>query len=205
MRDFNAELRDFNAELRCLIAESRDLIYLMALHNYGMMGKIIATLRTVPNARQRIREQVESHTVSLIESLNEFIDEAKGKLPDGCEELVVIADNLDRIVPLLDLESKRRNRTPTGRNRTPTSPSRTPTGRKVRPTVAKNGTRGDRLKYLRSNWVRTGRVGTAHQQPIPPPIYRSHIRPILGPVIWTGMQPIMRSHDVGPMGDRMNR
>jgi len=75
----------------------------------SLFGKITATLRTAPNARQRMREQVESNTVSLIDTLNDFIDEAKGKLPDGCEELVVIADNLDRIVPLLDLESKRLN------------------------------------------------------------------------------------------------
>jgi len=32
----------------------------------SLFGKITATLRTAPNARQRIREQVESNTVSLI-------------------------------------------------------------------------------------------------------------------------------------------
>lgn len=63
-------------------------------------AKLTANLRTVPSLRQEIRQKVDPNTVTLIKALNEFINEAKLKLPKGCTELVVIADNLDRIVPV---------------------------------------------------------------------------------------------------------
>ena len=62
-------------------------------------AKLTANLRAVPSLRQKIREKVNPHTTTLIESLNRFISDAKKKLPSGYSQLAVIADNLDRIVP----------------------------------------------------------------------------------------------------------
>ena len=61
----------------------------------AQFAKLTATLRQVPSTRQRIRDQVDIHSVSLIEALNEFIGEAQRNL--HAQELVIIADNLDRI------------------------------------------------------------------------------------------------------------
>ena len=64
----------------------------------SLFAKLTATLRAVPNTRQKIREQVDIHSPSLLEALNEFIADARRKL--GNPKLVVIVDNLDRIVPV---------------------------------------------------------------------------------------------------------
>lgn len=66
----------------------------------SQFAKITANLRTEPSQRQKIRERVNPHTVTLIEALNEFIKDAKNHLPSGYYQLVLIADNLDRIVPI---------------------------------------------------------------------------------------------------------
>ncbi|MBW4574491.1 MAG: ATP-binding protein [Aphanothece sp. CMT-3BRIN-NPC111] len=67
----------------------------------SQFSKLTANLRAVPSLRGKIREQVNPHTVTLIKALNEFIAEAKKKLPSGCSHIAVIADNLDRIVPVI--------------------------------------------------------------------------------------------------------
>ncbi|HBK63279.1 MAG TPA: pilus assembly protein PilB, partial [Cyanobacteria bacterium UBA11166] len=72
-------------------------------------AKLTANLRAVPATRQKIRQQIDTNSVSLIEALNEFIIDAKKHLPNGASELLVIADNLDRIVPIYDDETKRSN------------------------------------------------------------------------------------------------
>jgi hypothetical protein len=61
----------------------------------AQFAKLTATLRQVPSTRQKIREQVDNYSVSLIEALNDFIAEAQRNL--HAKELVIIADNLDRI------------------------------------------------------------------------------------------------------------
>lgn len=63
----------------------------------SQFAKLTATLRQVPNTRQKIREQIDIHSVSLLDALNQFIAEAKRTLGS---KLVVIVDNLDRIVPM---------------------------------------------------------------------------------------------------------
>ncbi|WNZ44686.1 ATP-binding protein [Leptolyngbya boryana CZ1] len=63
-----------------------------------LFAKLTATLRTVPTTRQKIREQVDIHSVDLLKALNEFIGEARSRL--GNPKLVVIVDNLDRIAPI---------------------------------------------------------------------------------------------------------
>jgi hypothetical protein len=63
-------------------------------------AKLTATLKASPDTRAKIRQAVEPHTVSLTEALNQFITEGMAALPEKTpDKLVVIADNLDRIVP----------------------------------------------------------------------------------------------------------
>ena len=64
------------------------------------IGKVTSSLKFNPSYRAQIREKIEPHTISLRDALNEFIRDAKKKLPDGKQKLVVIVDNLDRIVPV---------------------------------------------------------------------------------------------------------
>ncbi|NES83358.1 MAG: ATP-binding protein [Moorea sp. SIO2B7] len=74
----------------------------------AQVAKITANLRAEPNMRQEIRDKVNPHTVSLIDILNEYLKEAKEKLPNNCNKLAMIVDNLDRIVPIIQ-ESGRTN------------------------------------------------------------------------------------------------
>lgn len=62
-------------------------------------AKITAAVRSEPGQRQKIRERLEPHTETLIQALNSFIKDGCEHLPVGTK-LVVIADNLDRIVPI---------------------------------------------------------------------------------------------------------
>jgi hypothetical protein len=65
----------------------------------SQFAKITANLKAVPDRRREIRQKINSNTPSLVEALNDFILEAKRALPaDRSRELVVIVDNLDRIV-----------------------------------------------------------------------------------------------------------
>jgi AAA ATPase domain len=66
----------------------------------SQFAKITANLRTEPTQRHKIREKINPHTTTLIEALNEFIKSAKKHLPKQYSQLVVIADDLDRIVPV---------------------------------------------------------------------------------------------------------
>src|SRR4028119_2453691 len=65
----------------------------------AQFSKLTANVRTEPSLRQKIREKVNPYTTTLIDALNQFIRDAKQKLPDKYSQLAVIADNLDRIVP----------------------------------------------------------------------------------------------------------
>lgn len=64
--------------------------------------KLSTSIREVPSLRQDIRKQLNPHTPTLLDALNQFIIDAKRSLPDEKTKLVVIADNLDRIVPIVD-------------------------------------------------------------------------------------------------------
>ncbi|MDJ0507696.1 MAG: AAA family ATPase [Crocosphaera sp.] len=67
----------------------------------GLFTKLTASIRRIPSQREKIRKQVDIHSISLIEALNQFIEEAVNKLPNNQCKLVVIADNLDRITPII--------------------------------------------------------------------------------------------------------
>ena len=62
-------------------------------------AKLTAAVRAEPGQRQKIRERIEPHTETLIQALNTFIADGSSHLPDKTK-LLVIADNLDRIVPI---------------------------------------------------------------------------------------------------------
>jgi hypothetical protein len=67
-------------------------------------------MKSSPSTRQKIQQEVEKHTLSLIEELNKFIAEAKLSLSQKeYSGIVVIADNLDRIVLVFDQASQRSN------------------------------------------------------------------------------------------------
>jgi hypothetical protein len=60
--------------------------------------RIRESTRLIPSTRQNVRERINSDTVKLLDMLNNFIEDAKRKMPIGKSQLVVIADNIDRIV-----------------------------------------------------------------------------------------------------------
>ena len=68
----------------------------------SQFAEMTATIRAVPSQRRKIRDLINPHTITLVKALNEFIADGKRKLPPGKNQLVVIADNLDRIVPIHD-------------------------------------------------------------------------------------------------------
>lgn len=72
----------------------------------SQFAKLTANLRAEPTLRHQIRDKVNPYTVTLINVLNQFIQDAKKSLPEG--RLAVIVDNLDRIVPYYQ-ESGRTN------------------------------------------------------------------------------------------------
>jgi hypothetical protein len=74
----------------------------------GLFGKLSSTIRAIPNERAKIRAKLDPHTVTLLSALNEFIQDGKRHLPTDQSQLVVIVDNLDRIVPI-NREEKRTN------------------------------------------------------------------------------------------------
>ena len=75
----------------------------------SQFAKLTANLRAEPTLRQKIRKKVDPHTVTLIQVLNQFLKEAKKQLPDNCEELAVIVDNLDRIAPIIGDDRQKTN------------------------------------------------------------------------------------------------
>ena len=60
--------------------------------------KLTAAVRKEPNRREEIRKLVEVNTESLVTALNQFINNARRKGKANANKVVVIADNLDRIV-----------------------------------------------------------------------------------------------------------
>ncbi|MGK7885882.1 MAG: ATP-binding protein [Crocosphaera sp.] len=68
-------------------------------------GKLSVAIRAIPSERQKIREKINPHTVTLLDALNQFIDDEKKQLSQG-QKLVLLVDNLDRIVPIMRGENK---------------------------------------------------------------------------------------------------
>lgn len=64
----------------------------------AQFAKITANLRATPDKRREIRRKINANTPSLVDALNEFIEVAQEAVDPDCRGLVMIADNLDRIV-----------------------------------------------------------------------------------------------------------
>ncbi|BAZ70091.1 MAG: AAA family ATPase [Pelatocladus maniniholoensis HA4357-MV3] len=64
----------------------------------AQFAKLTANLRNIPNLRQEIRKKIDPESLTLIKVLNEFLADAKKKLPTGYTKLALIVDNLDRMV-----------------------------------------------------------------------------------------------------------
>lgn len=64
------------------------------------IAKITGAIRVDPSQRYQIRQLLNPHTETLVKALNQFIADALPKLPQGKTKLVVIADGLDKIVPI---------------------------------------------------------------------------------------------------------
>ena len=72
----------------------------------SQFAKITTKIRSEPSERRKIRDLINPHTTTLTTALNEFIRDAKKNLPSGYHELVLIADNLDRIVPIRQTDGR---------------------------------------------------------------------------------------------------
>jgi hypothetical protein len=64
----------------------------------SQFAKITANLRATPDKRRELRQKINANTPSLVEALNSFINEAQKCLPANSRGIVLVADNLDRIV-----------------------------------------------------------------------------------------------------------
>jgi len=72
----------------------------------SQFAKITTKMRSEPGERRKIRDLINPHTTTLTKALNEFIRDAKKNLPSGYDQLVLIADNLDRIVPVTKADNR---------------------------------------------------------------------------------------------------
>ncbi|MBR8840954.1 MAG: ATP-binding protein [Stigonema ocellatum SAG 48.90 = DSM 106950] len=99
-------LKDRWQDLKDLALTDVSLENLKVEAQISQFAKITASLRTEPTLRHKIRERVNPHTITLIEALNVFIKDAKNNLPSAYSQLVIIADNLDRIVPILQEDGR---------------------------------------------------------------------------------------------------
>ena len=75
----------------------------------SQFAKITATLKAQPDNRREIRERINANAPSLLEALNQFIKAAKKSLPKNCRDLVLMVDNLDRIVEQKKAENQPSN------------------------------------------------------------------------------------------------
>lgn len=74
----------------------------------GDLGKITASFKTQPTQRAKLRKLLNPYTEKLIDALNQFIDDAKKKLPPDKQRLVLIADGLEKVT-LITNEGGRTN------------------------------------------------------------------------------------------------
>ena len=111
LRDSNPDpilywLKDRWKELQELALTTVEIDGLSVETAITTFAKITANLRAVPSQRAEIRKLVDPHTTTLLQALNEFIDDAQNQLPLGKTKLVIIADSLDRITPTIQEDGR---------------------------------------------------------------------------------------------------
>ncbi|WP_371357405.1 ATP-binding protein [Hydrocoleum sp. CS-953] len=93
------------ADLKDLATTEISLESLALESQISQYAKLTANIRTEPTLRKKIREKINPYTESLIDAINTFIRDGKKKLESG-SELVIIADSLDRIVPIVQPDGR---------------------------------------------------------------------------------------------------
>lgn len=64
----------------------------------AQLAAITANLRATPDKRRELHQKINANTPSLVEALNDFIREAQKSLSPQKKGIVLIVDNLDRLV-----------------------------------------------------------------------------------------------------------
>lgn len=89
-------LRRVWEEIRSLLGSEVELEDVEADAGFG---KLALELRNRPNARKRLRDAVEQHSSSLLDALNDLLDDARtSALRTGHAGLVLVIDGLDKLV-----------------------------------------------------------------------------------------------------------
>ncbi len=90
-------LRERGQTLKEVLLTDIGLADLKAEVGVKEFAKITAGIRTQPTQRAKLRELLNPYTEKLVQALNEFIADAKRKLPQDQQRLVVIADGLEKV------------------------------------------------------------------------------------------------------------
>ena len=99
-------LKERCEDLKDLLQTKISIDELSIEEQVSQFAKITTKIRSEPSERRKIRDLINPHTTTLTTALNEFIRDAKKNLPSGYHELVLIADNLDRIVPVTKADNR---------------------------------------------------------------------------------------------------
>ena len=99
-------LKERCEDLKDLLQTKISIDELSIEEQVSQFAKITTKIRSEPSERQKIRQLIDPHTTTLIEALNEFIRDAKKNLLSKYSELVLIADSLDRIVPIIQADGR---------------------------------------------------------------------------------------------------
>lgn len=99
-------------KLKSFVDEVKDLLASEVVPKSLTLGESLAKIsfeiKQNPNNRSLVRQQLQPRTTPFLEAVNEVVDRALIKLAErGYSGLVVIADNLDRIIPGSVLNSNR--------------------------------------------------------------------------------------------------
>ncbi|AFY40304.1 hypothetical protein Lepto7376_4184 [[Leptolyngbya] sp. PCC 7376] len=106
LNTLDADQSKFQKWVESRIQELKDLALAEVEFNNGqvdiplMFTTMSVAIRKIPSQREKIRKLIDPNTVTLLDILKEFIQDATSNLSHGKKQLVVIVDNLDRIVPV---------------------------------------------------------------------------------------------------------
>ncbi|MEM9276153.1 MAG: ATP-binding protein [Cyanobacteria bacterium P01_F01_bin.143] len=109
LKNLSNWLKQRTQSFQDLLLTKLDFEELTLEQQVSQFAKITATLKTQPDNRRQIRDRINANAPSLLEALNQFITAAKKSLPDNYQDLVLIVDNLDRIVERQKAENQPNN------------------------------------------------------------------------------------------------
>ncbi len=82
-------------ELKTLVQTDAEFEELTVEDQLSQFSQLTSNIQAVPSLRDEIRRQVNPYTVTLLNALNDYLKQAR---PDDCEGIVIIIDNLNRIM-----------------------------------------------------------------------------------------------------------